>query len=626
MIGKHRETQTGVPLCLRTHPTPGEDHVEATRKRATGLVDELQSSHRFTLGVLLAVLLLSLATSGYLIFVSQPRLANYVELSREARDVHEAMLDQETGLRGFLATGDRLFLEPYDEGRTKAAAAIDDLLRDVKTSPDVTDRVLAMLVARQRWQEWATEASGTRFSAAQREDGTLTMFLLRGKTLFDDYRSTDQASTSLIRQRRSEALTLQNRAVVLVFASYLVLLAASGVATVRRGRRLRHVVLQPIDDLHHTIGRLREGDLTARASATTVPELQEIGAALGDLAAELDDAGTQAAAREVRLAFLADRFETVVRVGREIAGSLSVRYVSSTVTSAAAELVKAPTVLWIRRDQQVFEPAHRSIDPHGATPPELSPPDLVVAAAADAAPVTRDGRRAYPLVLGGRVTAVLEVETEYVDAATEQVLSSLLSTAAAALESAHLHSAARQQADMDGLTSLPNRRRFELDVDGEWERSRRYGRPLSLVMLDLDHFKRLNDEHGHLLGDQVLREVAVAITGVLRTTDTAYRYGGEEIVVLLRETGLEDAAAAAERLREAVAAVQIADHPTVTVSTSAGAASRRSGMSHYTELVELADKALYEAKRLGRNRVAVDGAPGAGDVTEIRKRIVRNPA
>jgi diguanylate cyclase (GGDEF)-like protein len=577
--------------------------VDKTRNRI-GLVGELQSSHRFTVGVLLAVLLLSLATSGYLILVSQPRLTNYVELSREARDVHEAMLDQETGLRGFLATGDRQFLEPYDAGRTDAAAAVDALLRDVRTSPDVTDRVLAMLISRQRWQEWATEASGTNFTAEQRGNGTLTMFLLRGKTLFDDYRSADSASTSLIRQRRSEALTLQNQALVAVFASYVLLLAASGVATVRRRRRLQHVVLEPIEDLHHTIGRLREGDLTARAAETTIPELHEIGAALADLAAELDDAGTQAAARELRLEFLADRFETVVRVGREIAGSLSIRYVSSTVTSAAAELVGASTMLWIRDQNQEFQAAYRSADPHGATPPAtLTPSDLVLAAASEASILTRNGKRAYPLVLAGQVSAV--------DAATEQVLSSLLSTAAAALESAHLHSAARELADMDGLTQLPNRRRFELDIDDEWERCRRYGRPLGLVMLDLDHFKRLNDEHGHLLGDQVLRQVASAIGSVLRTTDTAYRYGGEEIVVLLRETGLEDAAAAAERVRAAVADVRIDGHPTVTVSTSAGAASRRTGMVHYTELVETADRALYEAKRLGRDRVAVAGGTSA---------------
>src|SRR6185436_2490005 len=154
-------------------------------------------------------------------------------------------------------------------------------------------------------------------------------------------------------------------------------------------------------------------------------------------------------------------------------------------------------------------------------------------------------------------------------------------------------------------------RRFEHDIDTEWERCRRYGRPMSLVMMDLDHFKRLNDQHGHLLGDQVLREVATAIGEALRSTDTAYRYGGEEIVVLLRETGLEDAVAAAERLREAVGGVTLAEHPEVKVSTSAGVASRHSAMSHYTGLVAKADKALYDAKRLGRDRVAVDGGPAA---------------
>ena len=205
------------------------------------------------------------------------------------------------------------------------------------------------------------------------------------------------------------------------------------------------------------------------------------------------------------------------------------------------------------------------------------------------------------------MTAVLQVETPVVDDDTDQVLTSLLSTAAAALESAHLHSTARELADMDGLTHLPNRRRFEIDIDTEWERCRRYGRPMSLIMMDLDHFKRLNDEHGHLLGDQVLREVATAVNGVLRSTDTAYRYGGEEIVVLLRETGLEDAAGGRRAAPRGRPGIRIAEHPQVTVSTSAGVAARHASMSHYTGLVSKADKALYEAKRAGRNRVAVDG-------------------
>ncbi|NUR09878.1 MAG: diguanylate cyclase [Nocardioidaceae bacterium] len=581
-----------------------------TRAHSRGLVDELQSSHRFTLGVLLAVLVVSLATSGYLLLVSQPRLASYVALGKQARDAHEGMLDQETGLRAWLATGDRRFLGPYESGKRHTRVASDNLMAGVHESPDVTDDVLAMLLAEQRWRAWSDRAANTRFTADERDDGTLTAFLLGGKRLFDAYRVAETTSTDAIRSRREQALDRQQVALVVVLVSYLVLLAGTGAVTVRRRRQLDRRILGPIDDLHGTVQRLRDGDLSARAEPTGVPELAEIGGALGQLASELDRASRDALAREQRLARLADRFETVVSVGREIAGSLSVRYVSATVTSAAADLLGERTTLWVRDDNQEFRATHRSEDPHGTPAPvHLVPSALVQRAAAEALPAVGDGCTAYPLVLAGMVTAVLETASTDVDEDTEQVLAALLSTAAAALESAHLHSAARELADMDGLTQLPNRRRFELDVDTEWERCRRYGRPLSLVMMDLDHFKRLNDEHGHLIGDEVLREVAHAVTGALRTTDTAYRYGGEEIVVLLRETGLEDAASAADRLRAAVEAITVVDDPRLRVTGSAGVAARHATMSHYTDLVAEADKALYDAKRAGRNRVAVAGMP-----------------
>ena len=224
---------------------------------------------------------------------------------------------------------------------------------------------------------------------------------------------------------------------------------------------------------------------------------------------------------------------------------------------------------------------------------------------------------AHPLVLAGSMVAVLETAPAVVDQDTEQVLTALLATAAAALESAHLHSAARELADMDGLTRLANRRRFELDVDAEWERCRRYGRPMSIVMLDLDHFKSLNDEHGHLVGDEVLRGAATALSAAPRTTDTAYRYGGEEFVVLLRETGLEDATTLAERPAWRGGRRR---RPGCPVTTSAGVAARQSSMSHHTELIAVADRALYAAKRAGRNQVVADSEPGStapGDPDQV---------
>jgi diguanylate cyclase (GGDEF)-like protein len=403
--------------------------------------------------------------------------------------------------------------------------------------------------------------------------------------------------------RRDSALTAARTALFVGVAIFVVVLVATAVAAVRRRRRMGVEVIAPINDLLATIDRLRDGDLAARHPVSRVRELDAIGVALAGLATSLDTARSEAEARETRLAALADRFETVVRVGREIAGSLSVRYVAAAVTSAAAELLGTPAVLWVRGEDQVFHAVSRSIDPHGAVPPvDLAPAEVVAVAAADARPTAQGERRAYPLVLAGMVVGVLETGQVEVDGDTDQVLQALLATAAASLESAHLHSASRELAEMDALTGLPNRRRFEADIEQEWERCRRYGRPLSVVMVDLDHFKELNDTNGHLYGDEVLRGAALAIGAVLRTSDTAYRYGGEEFVVLLRETGLEDGVAVAERIRAAVEHFSLRGRSRV-VTASAGVAERSSAMAHHTELVERADVALYEAKAGGRNRV-----------------------
>ncbi len=104
------------------------------QKRRVRLVDELQRSQRFTLWVLVSVLLLSLVTSGYLLLVSQPRISGYVELARESRDAHDGMLDQETGLRAWLATGDKQFLEPYETGKENTERAVARMLEEVQRS------------------------------------------------------------------------------------------------------------------------------------------------------------------------------------------------------------------------------------------------------------------------------------------------------------------------------------------------------------------------------------------------------------------------------------------------------------------------------------------------------------
>lgn len=161
----------------------------------------------------------------------------------------------------------------------------------------------------------------------------------------------------------------------------------------------------------------------------------------------------------------------------------------------------------------------------------------------------------------------------------------------------------------DPLTGLANRRHFMDALDREIERSARYGRPLSLVLLDLDHFKKVNDTHGHAAGDDVLRQASRALQGVCRDVDLAARLGGEELALLLPETDGRGARVVAERVREQVAAAPHTspDGATFRVTASLGVATLGPGAATGTALLQRADEALYRAKDGGRNRVRVAG-------------------
>ena len=165
-------------------------------------------------------------------------------------------------------------------------------------------------------------------------------------------------------------------------------------------------------------------------------------------------------------------------------------------------------------------------------------------------------------------------------------------------------------ATVDELTGLANYRTFRKRLQDEWIRAARYGHPLSLVMLDLDDFKKVNDTLGHLAGDRVLREFAMLVAGGARATDLPARYGGEEFAIILPHTEGERAVRVAERVRAAVAEFSFLDGETpLKVTVSAGVATHPSntGVQSEEEFLKTADKALYAAKNGGKNRVVVDG-------------------
>jgi diguanylate cyclase (GGDEF)-like protein/PAS domain S-box-containing protein len=212
-----------------------------------------------------------------------------------------------------------------------------------------------------------------------------------------------------------------------------------------------------------------------------------------------------------------------------------------------------------------------------------------------------------PLQVGEKVLGVLVAERIRTNAFDEQDLAVLTASAhqlAVALERAHLFQQVEKLAITDELTSLNNRRHFFALGETEFNRSLRFERPLSAIMIDVDHFKLVNDTYGHHAGDIVLREIATRCLHKTRSIDIVGRYGGEEFAVLLPETKKEDAMCLAERLRICMDNESILiDDKHLHITISLGVATLSSHTPNLERLLKQADDALLEAKRSGRNRV-----------------------
>jgi diguanylate cyclase (GGDEF)-like protein len=222
-----------------------------------------------------------------------------------------------------------------------------------------------------------------------------------------------------------------------------------------------------------------------------------------------------------------------------------------------------------------------------------------------------------PLRLDGEVVGVMNVGYSAPHAFDDEeirLLNSLAGVAALAVRNAALHERISRLAVTDELTGLPNRRRFLEAVRTEMQRARRYERPLTIVMVDLDHLKQINDAHGHSAGDVMLRGVAQCLRACVRDTDLPARLGGDEFAILLPETGREVALGIAERARAAVEGFSaVVNDVPIRSTVSVGLVSRGpADLQDLPTLIRLADDALYKSKTQGRNAVTVvDAAQGA---------------
>jgi diguanylate cyclase (GGDEF)-like protein len=541
------------------------------------------------------------------------------------RDALASMIDEETGLRGYLFAHDAKFLGAYTQGTIGLARAHEVLAANVGS--ELAPAMLGARLAEERWHErWADAAADTRPEATPPS-------WFEGKALFDAYRN-DEATFASALARQNGALRLRERRVVAArVALELAIFVVIFFLAVRQHRALRDSVVIPVAALLRHIGHVRDGQLKATVDPTGPRELRQLGEGLNEMVGALAAARELAEGRDETVRSHSVQLRLILDASREFSESLNLSYVVGAVrTSTAIVGGYDRVIVWIMDDSQKHLV---NADKSAATTFPGEPVHGLAARAAKSGRITFEKPNgevrfsdsnsgpvvaiAIPLIVGARVVGALEARHDDPTVATDQVvevLETLATHAATAIESARLHEVIEERSQMDALTRLFNRRRLEEDLESECKRCARYDRPLAFVMLDVDHFKAFNDSHGHPRADVVLQEVAEVIAGCVRTTDTAYRYGGEEFCILLRETNAQDAMHLAERIRQRIE-LRFASGATPGVTASFGVAEFSAATPMPRALVEAADAAMYESKHAGRNRVVLSIAPALASFTPV---------
>ena len=587
------------------------------------------------LTVLLGLVLAALFS--YNLLSLRPDQNRYADGARALQLAHAAMINQETGLRGYLLVRDDVFLEPFRQGVAAARREDEALNRSLGTDPDTAPALLDMRIAQQSWSsQWASIVDS---GGAPTDRASLEQFLLTGKTLFDDYRAKELVLSDRIRARQD---ALDRRRGIALIAGLAAVVLFAGILfeeMVRKRRQLRAVVVEPVEDIIEATGALAAGDLESPIVIHGPGEFARIGQSIERLRDSLAEARERDDVYQQTIEAQAGQLRSILTMSREITGSLNLRYVLRTVALSAVTVSGFPRArVWLSdpTNSAILNLAHDSTsDTVGATT-EVGI-GVVGQAVRYGRPTTENDadeasvevhperplrRLALPLVVGAQIRGAIELDSPGPCALTPgtlEVLETLATHAAAAIESARLHTFTEELAHTDALTGLANRRRLDADLAVECERSGRYQRPLALIMFDVDHFKQFNDTQGHQRGDELLQELATTVAATVRSTDTAYRYGGEEFAVLARETDAEHAQILAERLRRRIEEHFAGAVVPVTASFGVGLVDP-AGPSPVT-VVASADAALYRAKAGGRNRVCGPDVPyPAGDAVPSSSR------
>jgi diguanylate cyclase (GGDEF)-like protein len=555
----------------------------------------------------------------------------YVSAAEGLSLAHSGMLDEETALRGFLETGVPSFLQPYYAGGDELEQGNAQLQQAVAGDSSLLNDYVAVRLSQGAWLSgWAKDAV-----AQQPQAATTATFLASGRIFFDSYRVSETTLNSAIDTSISRSQELSNA----VGVGGLVVEVGIGLVGAllwwRQRRALRQAVVGPVSRILHALEDIAGGDYREPEMVNSGPaELQSVLGRLGGIAATLHAARAGMQHRELEAAEHAARLRVIVDMGREIAGSLNLRYVLEAVShSVVANGCGTRCVIWLTdQSSEMLTAAYDSagLKGHVAGLEPIPMADQAMGKAARFGRIVGPERVSHPgvtepwshaiavpMIVGARVVGVIEAGADHpVELSTVdmELIDTLSSQAATAIEAARLYERAEELGRTDALTLLPNRRDLDSTITSELARASRYGRSVAVAMLDLDHFKSVNDTFGHARGDEVLQQVAAVMRSVLRDVDTIYRYGGEEFLVLMPETDCDSGVELCDRLRQAVTTrvtLPNGRHPTL----SGGVAAFPAQADSPARLIAAADAALYRAKSAGRDCVmaAQDRPGGATD-------------
>jgi diguanylate cyclase (GGDEF)-like protein len=474
---------------------------------------------------------------------------------RASSDLLTAMLDQETGLRGYALTGEKAFLEPYVAGQ----GAFDRALQEAQAGPgreSATAAVLRDLTATAR--QWQANARTAVDQVDRRGIRAISLDDAHArKALMDTFRTQDAALRDHVEQRtRGELQRARWLAFGFVMLFSATVLSLGMLALERQARRDR------------ARSKQRREYVEALQGADDEQEAKEL-----------------LRRRAERLAPGAD---AVVLTRNASGNSLDAATDTAAVPGLADALVDATprTCLAIRR---------------GHTHERW--PDSAPLQTCELCDRVEGGSLCVPELVGGEVIgSLLVIKDGRVKAAERDSITGAVTQAAPVLANLRNLAIAEHRAATDPLTKLPNARSVQETLIRLVAQSTRTGSPLSAIFIDLDHFKALNDRHGHQAGDEVLETFGATLRRSVRVSDFAGRWGGEEFVALLPDTDLKGALKAAESMRASFDGMQV---PAVAahITASLGVATLPDHAADGPSLIRASDRALYLAKAAGRNCV-----------------------